>query len=308
MAAGSTVRLRAHRPRRHAELDGARRGRPRRYGVALRWTALDPGRTAERGLRAQPGANWSASRRRPSCSRCRRRTSSTPTWTATSATRRRAASRSASAATARWPLPGWTSENGLVGLHPVRRTAHPCSTRREGYIVTANNAVVGPRPTADARLGPTATAAEGIDWICSRTDRRRRQAHGRGHDRRSSSTTADANAPDAPARPARGLDVDGDAARRRDLLADWDFSSRPRRRQRAGRVLQRVFWRHLLDACSTSCPPTGRPEGGDRWFEVVGSLLAEPVDRGGTTTTRGRRDRGHDRDLARGRLGRGIRL
>ena len=43
------------------------------------------------------------------------------------------------------PQPGWDSAYDWTGLHPVRGTAGARTTRPEGYIVTANNAIVAER-------------------------------------------------------------------------------------------------------------------------------------------------------------------
>ena len=124
--------------------------------------ALDragPGPHRRRRVRHQQGGQLGrVPRPRPRCSRCPRRTSSTPTWRATSATSRRAGSRCAARATASGPPPAGTRRT--TGPATSRSTScRTCSTRR-GYVVTANQAVIGASTsTCSPTTGATATAA-----------------------------------------------------------------------------------------------------------------------------------------------------
>ena len=126
-------------------------GRARRAATATPSRCSGPRSTPEhhrgRDLRARPGHRLGrSSGRPPRTSRCPRRTSSTPTATATSATRRRAGSRSASpATTGDYPAPGWLPSRRLDRrVRPVRRRCPACSNPADGFIVTANQAVIGP--------------------------------------------------------------------------------------------------------------------------------------------------------------------
>ena len=94
------------------------------YAVALKWTALDPGTTMDALFAVDEASDWTiVPGRGRAVRRCRRRTWSTPTSTATSATSRPARSRSARKGDGRWPAPGWDSRLRLAGLHPVRAAA-----------------------------------------------------------------------------------------------------------------------------------------------------------------------------------------
>ncbi len=122
--------------------------RAEEYAVALAWTALEPRPTADAHPRAQPRRRLG---RLPggarATSRRRRRTSSTPTARATSATRRPAGSRSASPGNdGLVPAAGWRPENDWTGEYvPVRRAAQRARPRRGLH----RHRQPGRRPTSD---------------------------------------------------------------------------------------------------------------------------------------------------------------
>jgi penicillin amidase len=75
--------------------------------------------------------------------------------------------------------------------------------------------------------------------------------------------------------------VTGQAARARALLRGWDFQqpadgSGATGRSSAAAAYYNAVWRHLLARLFDELPPGHRPAGGDRWFEVVRRLLAQP--------------------------------
>ena len=169
------------------------------------------------------------------------------------------------------PLPGWTSENGWTGMVPFAALPSVLNPAR-GYIVTANNAVddQGPTLTRDWDLG---YRAEGIERrIVELTADGRKLTAADMTDIQLD--TQDANA-QALLPVIAGLELDGDAARGAELLAEWDASADADSAQAAYFA---VFWRTLLDRMFGDLPETTRPEGGDRWFAVVGSLLGQPDD------------------------------
>ncbi|MBM7505315.1 penicillin acylase family protein [Agromyces aurantiacus] len=169
------------------------------------------------------------------------------------------------------PMPGWTSANGWSGMVPFEQLPSVLNPER-GYLVTANNAVDddGPSLTRDWDLG---YRAEGIE-------RRIRELTADGGTLTAEDMTdiqldtRDANA--AALLPVIAeLDLDGDAARGAQLLAGWDASADA---DSAEAAYFAVFWRTLLDRMFGDLPEATRPQGGDRWFAVVGSLLGQPDD------------------------------
>ena len=167
------------------------------------------------------------------------------------------------------PQPGWTSDDGWSG--EVDFGAMPNVLNPEqGYLVTANNAVTddGPFLTADWDYGYRAAAIERL--LKERIDAGEKLT---ADDlSRIQLDTSDANA--AAFLPViAGLDLSGDAARGAALLEGWDAGAEV---DSAEAAYFAIFWRNLLDDMFASLPEQTRPTGGDRWFSVVGTLLAEP--------------------------------
>ena len=112
------------------------------YAVSLKWTRSAAGHDGGSHLRAERGAGL---RRLPGRGAAVRRAgaepASTPTSTATSAIRRPASCRSAAPATGRCRSPAGIRRT--TGRDSSRSTSCPTSFNpHEGYIVTANNAIV----------------------------------------------------------------------------------------------------------------------------------------------------------------------
>jgi penicillin G amidase len=178
------------------------------------------------------------------------------------------------------PLAGWTSANGWAGTVPFEELPSVLNPAR-GYIVTANNAVSGNGPmiTQDWDLGYRAAGIEHLlaERIAEGTKLTADDVAEIQLD------TSDANA--AAFLPVIAeLDLDGDAARGAALLDGWDGRADVDSAQAAYFA---VFWRNLLDDMFGTLPEATRPEGGDRWFAVVGSLLDEPDTRWWTNEAEG---------------------
>ena len=112
--------------------------------MSLNWTAIaGADRTFEAILGLNTAGSFEEFRREPlRCTARRARTSSMPTWTATSATSCPARSRSATATRpALRPRPRRRRRTRMDGQHPVRR-APSLLDPEAGTIVTANNAIV----------------------------------------------------------------------------------------------------------------------------------------------------------------------
>ena len=167
------------------------------------------------------------------------------------------------------PLPGWTSENGWAGTIPFDQLPSMLNPDR-GYIVTANNPVTadGPMLTQDWDLGYRAAGIERMmqERIAAGTPFTADVLADMQLD------TADPNA--ATFLPVIAeLELDGNAARGAALLDGWDARADV---DSAEAAYFAIFWRTLLDTMFATLPEQTRPEGGDRWFSVVGALLGEP--------------------------------
>lgn len=168
------------------------------------------------------------------------------------------------------PLPGWTSENhwsGMIPFEELPSVLNPPS----GYLVTANNPIVASGEAMLTKDWDMGYRAEAIDRLIGE-----RIATGE-------KLTADALAeiqldtsdPNAAALlpVIASLELSGDAARGAELLDGWDAAADV---DSAEAAYFSVFWKTLLDEMFGELPEGTRPKGGDRWFSVVGTLLAEP--------------------------------
>ncbi|HET6673015.1 MAG TPA: penicillin acylase family protein [Agromyces sp.] len=239
------------------------------YEVSLQWTALTPGTTAESIFAINRARDWAEFRQAaalfdvPAQNLIYADVDGNIGYQAPGTIPIR------KAGDGTVPLPGWTSANGWDGS--VAFDAMPSVLNPErGYIVTANNAVSGNGPmlTQDWDLGYRAVAIERLlqEHIAAGT---KLTVDDLSH---MQLDTANANA--AALLPVIAeLDLDGDAARGAALLGGWDGRSDVDSGEAAYFA---VFWRNLLDDLFGGLPETTRPEGGDRWFSVVATLLGEP--------------------------------
>lgn len=167
------------------------------------------------------------------------------------------------------PQAGWTSDVGWAGEISFGDLPNVLNPPR-GYLVTANNAVAngGPFLTADWDYGYRAAAIERL--LKEKVDAGEKLTA--DDFTRIQLDTSDANA--AAFLPVIAeLDLSGDAARGADLLAGWNGLADADSPEAAYFA---VFWRTLLADMFETLPEQTRPTGGDRWFDVVGTLLAEP--------------------------------
>ena len=174
------------------------------------------------------------------------------------------------------PMPGWSSRYGWTGTLPFDELPSVFDPP-SGYIVTANNAAVGPGYpvliTADWDQGYRANQIElrlsklfGDGSKVTAADMSAIQ-----------SDTYDANAAnlvpvlrEVAAKPGASTELQ-QAGR---LLDGWDYRDDADSAQAAYFA---VFWKELLNDTFVRKLPSGtHPSGGDRWLAVVGSLLGQP--------------------------------
>jgi penicillin amidase len=173
-----------------------------------------------------------------------------------------------------WPVPGWTGEYAWQGKIPFNELPSVFNPP-EGYIVTANNAVAAParasRPLArdwaygyrSRRITDLLTAALASGRVDTEQMARIQMDDGNGL---------------AAVLVPRLLEVElaGPSVAARELLRDWDHG------QGAGSAPAAYFnavWRRLLAVTFDDELPEGaRPTGGDRWFEVMRTLLDRADD------------------------------
>lgn len=283
VAGGDDLEVRVRRTRHGpviSEAYGALRGfdeaagvaMPARAAVALRWTALETERSlVEPILGLDLATNWQEFRQAL-------RTFTAPAQNVVYADRQGNIGYQApgdipirAAGDGRLPVPGWTGEYEWVGhidFDELPRVFNP----DEGYVATANNAVVGPEYP---HLITT-------DWCCGYRARRivdLIEASDRLDVDAMTRIQLDSYSLNAerlvPALLELDLSAAPEAAAVRDQFRQWDRRMASDSRAAAAFA---VFWRHLLQAAFADELPERPPRGSDRWFLVVDHLLDRPDD------------------------------
>ena len=169
----------------------------------------------------------------------------------------------------RWPVPGWDGRHeweGTIPFSALPRVLNP----REGFIVTANNQVVGDRYPyvlgADTAVGYRSERIRDLltsQDTLSVSDMTRFQT--------------DTHNPNAKRLVPYLLDIELDtkfARQGQDVLRGW------KHRQSAGSAAAAFFsvvWRNLLELTfHDELPREQWPDGGERWFNVVETIIDDP--------------------------------
>ncbi len=242
------------------------------YAVALGWTALDPSNTADAVLELDTARNWTQFRAAarsfavPSQNLIYADTAGNIGYQAPGRIPVRAKG------DGRWPVPGWTGDyewKGFVPFDALPTVHNPVS----GYIVTANNAV------APASYPYLLTNDWSYGYRSGRIEELIRDA-GTLDLQAMLHIQLDTSNRMAPVLVPRLLDlrVDGWTAEGQRLLRGWDYTQPA---NSGAAAYYNAVWRNLLMRTFNDEIPDGiaRPDGSDRWFEVVRPLLDRPTDR-----------------------------
>lgn len=240
------------------------------YSVALRWTALDPGRTADAVFGINQATNWDQFR-------VAARAFEVPAQNIVYADVEGNIGYQApgripvrSGGDGRSPVPGWTGEFEWTGFVPFDALPYELNPE-SGYIVTANQPVV-------ADDYPYLLSS---DWAYGYRSQRivdLLDAAGTVDVAATQAMQMDTTNPNAqflvPLLPAMGGEEFYAEARR--LLDGWDFTQPA---DSAPAAYFNAFWRNLLEGTfQDELPVDDGPTGGDRWFEVVRQLWDDPDD------------------------------
>lgn len=245
------------------------------YEVALRWTALDPGRTADAIFALNQATDWDSFRSAaalfdvPSQNLVYADTQGNIGYQAPGRVPVR------TTYDGRYPVPGWTGQYEWAGYIPF--AAMPSVLNPDqGYVVTANQPVTSDRYpfllTADFDPGHRA----------GRIDELLAQAVDDGDPLDAADMSAiqmDAHSDAADILMPYLLELEapkgyyGDGLR---LLRDWDRSMTA---DSAAAAYFNAVWRNLLELTfHDDLPEDEWPDGGGRWFEVMRGLLENPAD------------------------------
>jgi penicillin amidase len=248
------------------------------YAVALRWTALDPGRAVEGLFGINRAVDWAQFR-------AAAQLLDVPAQNLVYAdvdgnigyqVPGRIPVRGKGDGT--WPVPGWDPAYDWVGYIPfaeLPRALNPAS----GVIATANQPPTGPgyphKITADWVYGYRSQRIH--DLLTERVARDKLTVDDM---RAIQFDNRNGFAPVlVPALLSVPLGDDtGDVVRARRLLAGWDFQqpAESPAASSAAAAFYNATWRHLLRRTFDELPEPAGPGGDERWWEIVRSLLAQP--------------------------------
>jgi penicillin amidase len=246
-------------------------GLPKPFAMALRWTALEPNFTFRAIWRFNRAQNWQEFRAAaaefavPAQNLVYADVAGNIGYQMPGNIPIRA-----NGASGALPVPGWTDDNEWTSYIPFQELPAAYNPAK-GYIVTANNAVVGPGYphliTQDWDFGYRAQRL--VDLI--------ERAPGRvdsAYIQQMQGDNLNLNA--ATLAPVFGqLQLaDQDLDRARALLVQWDGQQSMDSSQAA---LFEACWRHLLaDTFQDDLPQDYWPSGSSRWFEVISHLAQQP--------------------------------
>lgn len=169
----------------------------------------------------------------------------------------------------RWPVPGWDPAYEWTGSVPFDALPNIYNPD-EGFIVTANNKVIGDQ--YPVTLGADTAAGYRSERIRALIESKNKLTV--ADMSRFQNDTYNANA--ARLVP-RLLEVELDSNYYRQgqaTLKNWDFKQDA---DSAGAAYFSAVWRNLLDRTfHDELPKSQWPEGGERWFSVIDSIIDRP--------------------------------
>lgn len=241
------------------------------YAVALRWTALEPGHTADALFQLNEARDWESFRDAaalfevPAQNLVYADVDGNIGYQAPGRIPVRASG------DGRWPVAGWTDTYEWVGYVPFEALPSVLNPD-EGYIVTANQPVSSAEYpfllTADFDYGQRAARIVELLDDAEPLDTDAMLA-----------MQMDTYNPMAEVLVPYLLELEdlGDYYRDgMELLREWDYTQPP---DSATAAYFNALWSELLRLTfHDELPEDQWPEGGDRWFEVVGELLDDPTD------------------------------
>jgi penicillin amidase len=244
------------------------------YAVALKWTALQPTRTADAIALLDQAQNWNdfraaaASFAVPSQNLIYADTSGNIGYQSPGLIPIR------QGYDGRYPVAGWESRNKWIGYLPF--AALPSvENPKDGFIVTANNAVVPPSYpyylTSDWTYGSRSQRVTELVVAATSGGSLMTTDKMRSIELDTANSNASILAPALLAAP-----VSGSTAAAQTLMRGWDYNQPA---NSAAAAFFNATYAHLLQRLFAGVY-TGdqRPDGHDRWFEVVRKLLANRSD------------------------------
>ncbi|WP_133782708.1 penicillin acylase family protein [Kribbella sp. VKM Ac-2571] len=241
---------------------------PTAYGVALQWTALNPGRTADALFAINTAQNWAQFRAAaqqfqvPSQNLVYADTDGHIGYQAPGLIPIRTTGRGD------WPVPGWDPKYAWKGYVPFDALPSEFDPA-DGIIVTANQAVVP--NTYTYYLTNSWDYGYRSQQILDRI-----KAAGKLDANAMASIQLDTKSKAAEMLVPYLLRISIDDAfdkQGQDVLRNWDFTQPP---DSAAAAYFNVVWRNLLALTfHDQLPEDTWPDGGSRWFEVIHTLIGQ---------------------------------
>lgn len=243
--------------------------------VALQWTALTPGRTADAVFALNKAGDWDEFKAAaalfdvPAQNLVYADTSGRIGYQAPGRIPVRANGDGT------WPVPGWTGEYDW-NTAPIPYDQLPSvEDPAEGFIVTANNAVIDP-----SRYRPLLTKDWSYGYRSQRIRDRVEEAVANGKVDAGTMAEIQQDTYNGFAEtlvPAlMRVDLAGPSVQARQLLEKWDGMQGL---DSAAAAYFNAVWRQVLvRTFDDDLPAAARPSGGDRWYEVIRGLLDLPED------------------------------
>jgi penicillin amidase len=241
---------------------------PTAYGVALQWTALNPGRTADALFAINTAQNWTQFRAAaqqfqvPSQNLVYADTDGHIGYQAPGLIPIRTTGRGD------WPVPGWDPKYAWKGYVPFDALPSEFDPA-DGIIVTANQAVVP--NTYTYYLTNSWDYGYRSQQILDRI-----KAAGKLDANAMASIQLDTKSKAAEMLVPYLLRISIDDAfdkQGQDVLRNWDFTQPP---DSAAAAYFNVVWRNLLALTfHDQLPEDTWPDGGSRWFEVIHTLIGQ---------------------------------
>ncbi len=252
------------------------------YAVALRWTALDPGRTMDALFALDAAGNWDEFRSAAAQFEVPAQNIVYADVDGNIGYQSPGRIPVRGKGDGRWPAPGWDSAYDWTGYLPFDELPWKLNPP-QGFFATANQAVIDPADyphflTDDWSYGYrsqrikdmiSSTIASGAK--VSVADVQRMQFDSRNG-------LAPALVPALLSVPQQGA-----AAKAQEMLRGWDFqepadgdSDSATGRDSAAAAYFNAVWRQLLSRTFDELPADRKPNGSDRWWLVVTDLLSQP--------------------------------
>ncbi|HEX5199063.1 MAG TPA: penicillin acylase family protein [Actinoplanes sp.] len=180
----------------------------------------------------------------------------------------------------RWPVPGWDSAYGWKGYIPPAALPYAYNPP-SGVIATANNQVIDPHSYPYLLTGDWADGYRSqrlLDLVRAQAPLSVESAANLAFDQHSAVAASI-----TPTLLSERLT--GSAAKAQDLLRGWDFqqpatgpAGSTAGHSSAAAAYFNAVWKHLLADTFDELPAPWKPTGGERWWLVMTNLMKQPAD------------------------------